>query len=53
MVLLAERFKALAEPARLQILTCLRSGELTVSGERKDSSCTMPSPTAACSTSAT
>lgn len=31
MVLIAERFKSLAEPARLQILTCLRSGELTVS----------------------
>lgn len=28
--LIAERFKALAEPARLQILTCLRAGELTV-----------------------
>lgn len=26
----AGRFKALAEPARLQILNCLRSGELTV-----------------------
>lgn len=28
--LIAERFKALAEPARLQILNCLRMGELTV-----------------------
>ena len=28
--LIAERFKALAEPARLQILNCLRSGEMTV-----------------------
>jgi DNA-binding transcriptional ArsR family regulator len=31
MALVAERFKALAEPARLQILNCLRSGEMTVS----------------------
>ena len=31
LVLIAERFKALAEPTRLQILNCLRSGELTVS----------------------
>ena len=31
LVLVAERFKALAEPARLQILNCLRPGELTVS----------------------
>lgn len=31
LVLIAERFKALAEPARLQILSCLRRGELTVS----------------------
>lgn len=31
MVLVAERFKALAEPARLQILTCLRTGEMAVS----------------------
>lgn len=30
LVLVAERFKALAEPARLQILNCLRSGEMTV-----------------------
>ena len=30
MVLVAERFKALAEPARLQIMTELRAGELTV-----------------------
>ena len=30
LVLIAERFKALAEPARLQILSCLRGGELTV-----------------------
>jgi ArsR family transcriptional regulator len=29
--LVAERFKALAEPARLQILSCLRSEEMTVS----------------------
>ena len=29
--LVAERFKALGEPARLEILNCLRSGELTVS----------------------
>jgi len=29
--LIAERFKALAEPARLQILECLRHGEMTVS----------------------
>ena len=28
--LVAERFKALAEPARLQILSCLRGGALTV-----------------------
>ena len=28
--LVAERFKALAEPARLQILTCLREGEMVV-----------------------
>ncbi len=31
LVLVAERFKALAEPARLQILNTLRPGELTVS----------------------
>ena len=31
LVLVAERFKALAEPARLQILNCLRAGEMTVS----------------------
>ena len=30
LVLIAERFKALAEPARLHILNCLRGGELTV-----------------------
>ena len=30
LALLAERFKALGEPARLQILNCLRRGELTV-----------------------
>ncbi len=30
LTLIAERFKALAEPARLHILNCLRSGELTV-----------------------
>ncbi len=29
--LIAERFKALAEPARLRILNALRTGELTVS----------------------
>ena len=29
--LVAERFKALAEPVRLQILNALRAGELTVS----------------------
>jgi DNA-binding transcriptional ArsR family regulator len=29
--LVAERFKALAEPARLEILNCLRAGEMTVS----------------------
>lgn len=28
--LISHRFKALAEPARLQILTCLRNGEMTV-----------------------
>lgn len=31
LVLIAERFKVLAEPARLQILNCLRKRELTVS----------------------
>ncbi len=31
LALIAERFKALAEPARLQILSCLRTGEMTVS----------------------
>ena len=31
LVLVAERFKALGEPARLQILNALRAGELTVS----------------------
>ena len=31
MALVADRFKALAEPARLQILSCLRSGEMAVS----------------------
>ena len=34
-VLVAERFKALGEPARLQILSCLRGGEMTV-GELVD-----------------
>lgn len=29
--LIAERFKALAEPARLQLLNCLRGREMTVS----------------------
>lgn len=33
--LIAERFKALAEPARLQILNALRAGEVTV-GELVD-----------------
>lgn len=28
--LIAERFKALSEPARLQVLNCLRTGEMTV-----------------------
>jgi DNA-binding transcriptional ArsR family regulator len=28
--MVAERFKALAEPARLEILNCLRGGEMTV-----------------------
>lgn len=31
LALIAERFKALAEPARLQILNALRRGEMTVS----------------------
>ncbi|HET7458414.1 MAG TPA: metalloregulator ArsR/SmtB family transcription factor [Gemmatimonadaceae bacterium] len=31
LALIAERFKALGEPARLQILSCLRRGEMTVS----------------------
>jgi len=31
LVLVAERFKALAEPVRLQILNALRGGEMTVS----------------------
>jgi ArsR family transcriptional regulator len=30
MTLVAERFRALGEPARLQILSCLRDGEQTV-----------------------
>lgn len=30
LALVAERFKALAEPARLQILNLLRAGEMTV-----------------------
>jgi ArsR family transcriptional regulator len=30
MVMVAERFRALGEPARLQILDCLRGGEMTV-----------------------
>ena len=30
MNLVAERFRALGEPARLQILSCLRGGEMTV-----------------------
>ncbi len=32
LTLIAERFKVLSEPARLQILNCLRKRELTVSG---------------------
>lgn len=28
--LIAQRFRALSEPARLQILNCMRSGEMTV-----------------------
>lgn len=35
LALVAERFKALAEPARLQILNALRAGEMTV-GELVD-----------------
>ncbi len=35
LTLVAERFKALAEPARLQILNALRTGEMTV-GELVD-----------------
>lgn len=31
MVLVADRFKVLGEPARLQLLNCLRAGEMTVS----------------------
>ena len=31
LTIIAERFKVLAEPARLQILSCLRKRELTVS----------------------
>ena len=31
LLLIAERFKALAEPARLEILNALRDGEMTVS----------------------
>ena len=30
--LVAQRFRALAEPARLHILNCMRDGEMTVSG---------------------
>lgn len=30
LALVAERFRALAEPARLQILSCLRKGEMVV-----------------------
>ena len=30
LALIAERFKALAEPARLQILRCLQDGEMSV-----------------------
>ena len=37
LALIAERFKVLAEPARLQILSCLRRGEMTV-GEVVDES---------------
>lgn len=32
LALVAERFRALAEPARLQILNALRAGEMTVGG---------------------
>jgi DNA-binding transcriptional ArsR family regulator len=35
LALIAERFKALAEPARLQLLSCMRRGEMTV-GELVD-----------------
>ena len=31
LTLIADRFRALGEPARLQILQCLRAGELSVS----------------------
>ena len=31
LMLVAQRFKALAEPARLQIVSCLRHGEMSVS----------------------
>ena len=31
LTLIAERFKALSEPARLEILSCLRRGEMAVS----------------------
>lgn len=31
LALVAERFRSLAEPARLQLLSCLRDGEKTVS----------------------
>jgi len=31
LTLIAERFKALSEPARLEILNCLRRGEMAVS----------------------
>lgn len=31
LALIAERFKVLAEPTRLQLLRCLRGGEMTVS----------------------
>ena len=30
--LVAQRFRALAEPARLHILNCMRNGEVTVTG---------------------
>jgi DNA-binding transcriptional ArsR family regulator len=37
--LVADRFKALGEPARLRILNCLRSGEKTVSELVEETEC--------------